>query len=108
MNTTINVWLNHAFVHLVEYVTIDESDIEDMENIKIKMFVIAWFVIIAFVINAFVGNKKEMPFECVKCGKMFRSRCGLIFHIERNKECVEKEEYKIRLTESVAESVADY
>lgn len=97
MNT--NVW----WVILVEYVTIDESDIEDMENINIKMFGL-------FVINAFVnGIKKEMPFECVKCGKMFRSRCGVIFHIERNKECVEKEEDKIRLTESSeADSVADY
>ena len=56
----------------------------------------------------YVEEETAMPFECVKCGKMFRSRCGVIFHIERNKECVEKEEDKIRLTESVAESVADY
>lgn len=55
-----------------------------------------------------VDEYNEMPFECVKCGKMFRSSCGVIFHIERNKECLEKEEDKIRLTESVADSVADY
>jgi uncharacterized C2H2 Zn-finger protein len=46
----------------------------------------------------YVEEDHEKQLECVKCGKMFRSRCGLIFHIERNKECVEKEEDKIRLT----------
>ena len=56
---------------------------------------------------ACVDEYNEKQLECVKCGKMFRSRCGLIFHIERNKECVEKEEDKIRLTES-SDSIADY
>ena len=42
MKTTMNVskWWNHAIVNLVEYVTFDESDIEDMENTENIMFVI--------------------------------------------------------------------
>ena len=51
---------------------------------------------------------KNEQYECIKCGKFFRSRCGVMFHVERNKECFVKEEEKIRLTESVAHSVADY
>jgi len=46
---------------------------------------------------------KNEQYECIKCGKFFRSRCGVMFHIERNKECFVKEEEKIRLTEAVAD-----